>query len=316
MTVATQQERARGAGRAAQLLAAAPNVIGVHWFQYADEPTGGRADGEDYNFGLVDIDDRPYGKLIRALRASNRLARWGMARPIAPEPGEDRGPRPAAGRHRADDADAGGLAEGGLAGADDRRPPRRCRSAMCIWPGTNTACFSRRSRWITTPPNCSDRSQSFRARRRSASRSGSRPAADHAASSCASCRTEAPNARAQKPKLSFDAQICWYQQGDDCAAVPGATARYFGTALDQPRVILKAFIPWHQLGLSGPPRRAGLRIEVGVTAFYRSRWMSRSGLAPEIAMDDPASWLPVRLGGAAPDWPAEAPESRAAERSN
>ena len=90
MTVATQEERARGAGRAAQLLAAAPDVIGVHWFQYADEPTGGRADGEDYNFGLVDIDDRPYHKLIRALRASNRLARWGMARPIAPEPGDGR----------------------------------------------------------------------------------------------------------------------------------------------------------------------------------------------------------------------------------
>jgi len=120
----------------------------------------------------------------------------------------------------------------------------------------------------------------------------------------------------EKPKLSFDAQICWYQQSDDCAAVAGATARYFGTALDQPRVILKAFIPWHQLGLSGPPRRAGMLIEVGVTAFYRSRWMSRSGLAPEIAINDPASWLPVRLGGAARDWPAEAPESRAAERSN
>ena len=89
-TVATQQERARGAGRAAQLLAASPGVIGVHWFQYADEPPGGRADGEDYNFGLVDIDDRPYDELIRALRASNRLARWGMARGIAPDPGDDR----------------------------------------------------------------------------------------------------------------------------------------------------------------------------------------------------------------------------------
>ena len=65
-------------------------MIGVHWFQYADEPTGGRADGEDYNFGLVDIDDRPHGKLIRALQASNRLARWGMVRPIATETGEDR----------------------------------------------------------------------------------------------------------------------------------------------------------------------------------------------------------------------------------
>ena len=90
MTVATQEERARGAGRAAQLLAAAPDVIGVHWFQYADEPTGGRADGEDYDFGLVDIDDRPYGKLIRALRASNRLARSGMARPSRPNPRENR----------------------------------------------------------------------------------------------------------------------------------------------------------------------------------------------------------------------------------
>jgi hypothetical protein len=120
-----------------------------------------------------------------------------------------------------------------------------------------------------------------------------------------------------KPKLSFDAKICWYQQGDDCGAIPGATARYFGTALDQPRVILKAFIPWHQLGLAGPPRRADLRLDIGVTAFYRARWMSRSGFAPEVAMDNPAAWLPVRLGGAAPDWPAlEPPENRAAARSN
>ena len=91
MTVATQAG-ARPSAPAARrsFWPRRPNVIGVHWFQYADEPTGGRADGEDYNFGLVDIDDRPYDKLIRALRASNRLARWGMARAIAPEPGEDR----------------------------------------------------------------------------------------------------------------------------------------------------------------------------------------------------------------------------------
>src|SRR4029079_6870822 len=49
-------------------------VIGVHWFQYADEPRGGRDDGEDYNFGLVDIDDRPYELLTPALAAEN-LAR-------------------------------------------------------------------------------------------------------------------------------------------------------------------------------------------------------------------------------------------------
>ena len=115
---------------------------------------------------------------------------------------------------------------------------------------------------------------------------------------------EAVQSPGKETKLSFDVQICWYQEGDFCAAIPGATVRYFGTALDQPRVILKAFIPWHQLGLTGPPRPADLRLDIGVTAFYRSRWMSRSGLAPEVAMANPAGWLPVRLGGAAPDWPS------------
>jgi hypothetical protein len=33
-----------------------PYVVGADWFQYYDEPTHGRADGENYNFGLVDKD--------------------------------------------------------------------------------------------------------------------------------------------------------------------------------------------------------------------------------------------------------------------
>ena len=109
MTVATQQERARGAGRAAQLLAAAPDVIGVHWFQYADEPTGGRADGEDYNFGLVDIDDRPYGKLIRALAGEQPAGALGHGR--ADRPRTRRGSRPCP-----------------AAGLDSRRRRRRSRT--------------------------------------------------------------------------------------------------------------------------------------------------------------------------------------------
>src|SRR5581483_3208193 len=72
MTVATQAERARGAGRAAQLLAAQPDTIGVHWFEYTDEPPGGRSDGEDYDFGLVDIHDRPDQRLTAALEAVNK----------------------------------------------------------------------------------------------------------------------------------------------------------------------------------------------------------------------------------------------------
>jgi hypothetical protein len=63
MTVATQDERAWGAGNALLSFARFPNVVGAHWFQYCDEPLGGREDGEDYNMGLVDTFNRPYQQL-------------------------------------------------------------------------------------------------------------------------------------------------------------------------------------------------------------------------------------------------------------
>src|SRR5205823_1969416 len=74
MTVATQAERARGAAAATRNFAANPDIIGAQWFQYYDHPKGGRSDGEDYNFGLVDINDQPYRKLTNALQAANREA--------------------------------------------------------------------------------------------------------------------------------------------------------------------------------------------------------------------------------------------------
>jgi hypothetical protein len=63
--VPTQQERATGFRNTLQSLARLPYVIGADWFQYYDEPTHGRFDGENFNFGLVDIMDRPYGALTR-----------------------------------------------------------------------------------------------------------------------------------------------------------------------------------------------------------------------------------------------------------
>ena len=71
MTVPTQAERTRGAIAAAQRFAREPQIVGIHWFQYYDHPTGGRTDGEDYNFGLVDIDDRPYEGLVEAFSRVN-----------------------------------------------------------------------------------------------------------------------------------------------------------------------------------------------------------------------------------------------------
>ena len=74
MTVATQEERAAGAAAAIANFAAIPELVGAHWFMYYDHPKGGRPDGEDYDFGLVDINDRPYERLTAALAAANRRA--------------------------------------------------------------------------------------------------------------------------------------------------------------------------------------------------------------------------------------------------
>ena len=222
MTVATQAERARGAGRAARLLAAAPNAIGVHWFQYADEPPGGRADGEDYNFGLVDIDDRPYEGLVAALRDSDRLARGARSGIIARRP---------AGRAsqvlpRADiDAESESLADWPKAASlvpmtagpsevpfgDVHLGLERARPV----PGDDRDGLlrARAARAVAEFP----RSEAF------ASRSGSKPAAGRAASRCASCRTQA----SQMPDRETEAELrradLPVSEGNSCAAVPGAT---------------------------------------------------------------------------------------------
>jgi len=45
-----------------------PAIVGAHWFQYMDEATTGREDGENYNVGFVSITDTPYEELIDSAR--------------------------------------------------------------------------------------------------------------------------------------------------------------------------------------------------------------------------------------------------------
>ena len=45
-----------------------PIVIGTHWFQYGDQATTGRGDGENYQIGLLNIVDTPYPETIDAVR--------------------------------------------------------------------------------------------------------------------------------------------------------------------------------------------------------------------------------------------------------
>ena len=52
--------------------AAFPAFIGASWFQWIDQPSTGRMDGENYNIGLVDVTDRPYRPLIEAMQTTHR----------------------------------------------------------------------------------------------------------------------------------------------------------------------------------------------------------------------------------------------------
>lgn len=294
MTVATQAERALAAGRAARLLAAQPDVIGVHWFQYADEPPGGRPDGEDYDFGLVDDSDRPYRGLVHALAASNR---WALAR---------------LGRERA----------ASYAGAGNVLPQAAIdptEESLADWPkaaslivmtpapgevdfgdvyltwdrgGLNLATISMDYYDPDLLGHISPfpRSEAFRIALGIDAGGGARRIELRVVP------TRVVRTATHEEKLSFAVETCRYAVTDQCDAVPGAVARYFGTALDQPRVILKAFIPWSALGRSGPPPQRALRLALGVTAFYRSRWMSLDGAPPRAAMAYPETWRRFALG--------------------
>jgi hypothetical protein len=69
--VATQAQRAESFGKTLHNVGRLPYVIGASWFQYYDEPPMGRFDGEDYNMGLVDVQDQPYEELVQRAASSN-----------------------------------------------------------------------------------------------------------------------------------------------------------------------------------------------------------------------------------------------------
>jgi hypothetical protein len=45
-----------------------PHIVGTHWFQFGDQATTGRGDGENYQIGFLDVCDTPYPETIAACR--------------------------------------------------------------------------------------------------------------------------------------------------------------------------------------------------------------------------------------------------------
>lgn len=69
--VPTQAARAKRYEKYVKLWASQPFFVGHHWFEYADEPKEGRFDGENGNFGLVNIEDEPYTTFVDAVTRVN-----------------------------------------------------------------------------------------------------------------------------------------------------------------------------------------------------------------------------------------------------
>jgi hypothetical protein len=293
MTVATQEDRAAGAAAATANFAAIPELVGAHWFMYYDHPKGGRPDGEDYDFGLVDINDRPYERLTAALAAANGRASQIHTAAAVPQPRTgsfalphasisvyDRSlsdwPKPASLLPRLT-ASPGAVefgeayllwSERGLAlatiGQDYFEPDLLVYDgafplgdAYRVEFGVDFDQGPRRFTLFFIPP-----------------------------------RTKLHDHPPMRAQLCAGAAQIAIAEG--CAEVSGAEAVYFGA--DQPRITAEMVIPWSALGITPPAPGTRLRAEIAITSWDRERWMSLSGRAPDAAMNHPENWRAMRLG--------------------
>ena len=294
MTVETQAERARGAAAATLNFAALPEIIGSHWFQYYDHPKGGRPDGEDYDFGLVDINDEPYRRLTEALAAANRLAPQVHA----------------AGKARLTEVAAPIQLPHAAIDVQDR--------TLADWPKPAS---------LLPPLTPSPGAIGFGEAYLSWSDKGLALATigqDYFDIDLLAYSGEFPLEDAYRLEFGVDAgagprrftlffipprtklhdypemnvMLCAGSAAEaiagGCKRVDGAEAVYFGA--DQPRITAETLIPWSAFGIAPPAPGATLRAEVAMTSWHRERWMSLSGEPPQQAMADPAQWRAMRLG--------------------
>ena len=59
-TYDTQEDRADAFEEQVRAWQQAPWIVGYHWYRWVDDPPLGRFDGEDNNWGLIDVADQPY----------------------------------------------------------------------------------------------------------------------------------------------------------------------------------------------------------------------------------------------------------------
>jgi hypothetical protein len=290
MTVHTQDERSRGAMAATERFAREPQIVGTHWFQYYDHPRGGRGDGEDYNFGLVDINDRPYAQLVEAFsRVNPRLGEIHRQTRLSPASGiEVETEIPEASIDARDHSLAEWPKERAWVPGVVAPPPEIVFGDFYLaWDATGLHLAMIGMDYYDPVLLAYDGEfpveEAFRV--------------DWGVDVGAGPRRFAlyiipPRVFPESNTPMMRAQLCRTDEAR-CQPVPGAVATYFGS--DQPRITVEVSLPWQAVGVVGPPHRQ-LRMELSATAWHRSRWMSWSGRAPAVAMQDSTQWRIIRLG--------------------
>jgi hypothetical protein len=72
--VPNQEARAKAYADYVTRLESLPEAVGYHWFEWSDEPKEGRFDGENSNYGFVNIGDDVYEGFAQAAKAANAAA--------------------------------------------------------------------------------------------------------------------------------------------------------------------------------------------------------------------------------------------------
>ncbi len=96
VSVPTQKERVEHLDVYAHQALNLPYLVGLHWFEWADESPEGRFDGENSDYGLVDIQDKEYAALTQKHTALNLLAEALHQNATHPLPAEFKPPQEAA----------------------------------------------------------------------------------------------------------------------------------------------------------------------------------------------------------------------------
>jgi hypothetical protein len=300
MTVATQVERAKGAAAATENFARIPEIVGSQWFQYYDHPKGGRPDGEDYDFGLVDIDNHPYRHLTAALAVANRRAsEIHAAAASRPEPRLGAVVTVPHAAVRVEDRSLTGWPKpASLLPALSPSPGAVDFGEVYLsWSDKGLALATIGQDYFDIDLLAYDGGfplgEAYRLELGvDAGAMGQEGGPRRVTLFFIPPRTKVKDHPPMAALLCAGAAAEAIKSG--CTPVPGAEAVYFGA--DQPRITAEMLIPWAALGVNPPAPGATLKAEVALTSWHRERWMSLSGRPPEAALADPALWHKMRLG--------------------